>query len=714
MKSKHGNNTVAAIISTFILSIAFMGGSLVNAKTSLSDLKGHWAEKTLSAWVDKGFIKGYGDGSFRPAKPITRAEFVVVVNRAFGFTQSAAAAFTDVSENDWYYGELSIAKAAGYINGTPNGKFMPERTISRQEVAVIMARLLALQPSDPAEQYRDLRDAPAWSKGAIGAMISSGLMRGFPDGTFRPEAVTSRAEAVVILDRSLPLKNDEAANNEDNEQTSGGGEGGSGNGGGGTGGGSSGPTEQPFPDMDLINGLLNDPLLAGTRGTTPNSIYETLDEAYTRLKNISKPLGVGESFLNTFDGGYYQNPIRGFRSMGGQVQFFASSDPAYSVNGTNALVIDSISGSYRGIYLDGQRFAPEGTYKVEFDYKIVAASDDFFFQFKAGSAGRDGPGAGDRFVAITGTSGQTGHIEQVFNLERYYDYEMMIFPRNQPGIIAIDNLKVTRLDTRPTAEDVTIAGNLEVGSCLTASYQYEDAENDPEGPSRFRWFTALDAGGLNKTLIATGTKQITLQQVNSGKWIGLEVVPVSIVNGEEIAGTPVATWSEAAVGGTAINLGAVVELDEGEHFVENFESDDASPKLYMYSQQSNSYISGAAGESIVGKTLVLNTEGSYKGVNFSNIKFTGGKTYQISFDYKVVESPDKLYVQLRSDSGGYSHDKFTLVDLNGGMNGVGAFSYQFTLDELADYRLMVFVEHQGGIVLLDNLRIENVFKAGFH
>lgn len=68
-----------------------------------SDIKGHWAEKQINDWVNKDLAKGYPGGTFKPDNSITRAEFITLVNRAFGFTEKAQVSFSDVSSKDWFY-----------------------------------------------------------------------------------------------------------------------------------------------------------------------------------------------------------------------------------------------------------------------------------------------------------------------------------------------------------------------------------------------------------------------------------------------------------------------------------------------------------------------------------------------------------------------------------------------------------------------------------
>lgn len=170
----------------------------------LPDLQGHWAQETLERWVERGLIQGYGDGTFRPSETITRAEFVALVNRAFGFTAEQPADFSDVPADDWFARDVMRAVAAGYVLGYEDGTFRPNDAISRQEVAVILARLLRLE--DAAEAASAFSDAAEIAfRGAVGAALLTGLIMGYPDGTFGPLRAVTRAEAVVLLDRALAL-----------------------------------------------------------------------------------------------------------------------------------------------------------------------------------------------------------------------------------------------------------------------------------------------------------------------------------------------------------------------------------------------------------------------------------------------------------------------------------------------------------------------------
>lgn len=175
--------------------------SAVPAMAAFRDTAGHWAEKTLTEWQELGLIDGYSDGSFRPNAPVTRAEFVKLLNRALNFTAESAISFTDVKESDWFYAEAAKAAAAGYAQGS-NGEFRPELAITRAEAAAMIARAVSLTADEKrADAFTDAAAIPAWAKGSVGAAAESGYMNGYPDGTFGAGNYITRAEAVVTLDR---------------------------------------------------------------------------------------------------------------------------------------------------------------------------------------------------------------------------------------------------------------------------------------------------------------------------------------------------------------------------------------------------------------------------------------------------------------------------------------------------------------------------------
>ncbi|MGI6534665.1 MAG: S-layer homology domain-containing protein [Peptococcia bacterium] len=205
-------------------------------EVSFGDTAGHWAENGIKAWAARELVGGYPDGTFRPDSPITRAEFLTLVNRAFGYTAAGQGAggmntavdssgsfwgaYKDIAVTDWYAGEIAKAAAVGYLGGYPDGTVKPQNPITRQEAAALFAKILPPANfgkdknkdsnndtvdslSDTKVKFVDQAQIPAWSQAAIAAAVSGGYMNGYPDGTFQPAKPITRAEAVASLERAV-------------------------------------------------------------------------------------------------------------------------------------------------------------------------------------------------------------------------------------------------------------------------------------------------------------------------------------------------------------------------------------------------------------------------------------------------------------------------------------------------------------------------------
>ena len=218
------------MIANFMLFLLMTGGLLIipvssSYADSFSDVQEHWAEKTINTWVEKGLVGGYPDGTFVPDNNITRAEFMVLTNRAMGISndKETIVDFSDVTPDDWYFNDLVVAKNTGYISGYNDGTFQPNEKITRQEAASFLARLLNLKPETGGlTEFTDSGLISEWSRGNIGALVKNGLMNGFPDHSFCPLSGITRAETLVLLDRALDKMKTHASSAIEGTVTSGG------------------------------------------------------------------------------------------------------------------------------------------------------------------------------------------------------------------------------------------------------------------------------------------------------------------------------------------------------------------------------------------------------------------------------------------------------------------------------------------------------------
>jgi len=135
----------ALLLSICVLCALFTLPSAVSSASSqeeLVDIKAHWAEAVILKWVNQGLAKGYGDGRFGPNDSITRAEFVTLLNRIFGYIEKSEKSFPDVKAGAWYAAEIAKAYQAGIISGDSNGNMNPEAVISRQEAVKMIDNVM--------------------------------------------------------------------------------------------------------------------------------------------------------------------------------------------------------------------------------------------------------------------------------------------------------------------------------------------------------------------------------------------------------------------------------------------------------------------------------------------------------------------------------------------------------------------------------------------
>lgn len=162
------------------------------------------ASSTMQPYLDKivswGVMRGDINGNLNPDRTITRAEFVTMINRAFGFSHTGTTPFRDVPASAWYAEDVGIAYTTGYINGTTATTFSPASSVTREQAAVILARILMLQPTvGENTDFTDSRQLGDWSRGLISAAVDAHLVSGYADGSFRPKNAITRGAAAILI-----------------------------------------------------------------------------------------------------------------------------------------------------------------------------------------------------------------------------------------------------------------------------------------------------------------------------------------------------------------------------------------------------------------------------------------------------------------------------------------------------------------------------------
>ena len=185
-----------------ILCLALVLGLLPAAGLVQTVRAAHWAEPYGRQLVEWGVMNPSSD--LRLGDRVTRAEFVAMCNRTFGYKKLGGMPFTDVPSSAWYAQDIDIAYNAGYFNGTASNRAAPNDPLTREQAAVLLARNMMLQETvGESMGFTDSRDLSEWSRGLIGAAVAEGMISGYTDGSYRPFSNITRGEVAAMLVRAI-------------------------------------------------------------------------------------------------------------------------------------------------------------------------------------------------------------------------------------------------------------------------------------------------------------------------------------------------------------------------------------------------------------------------------------------------------------------------------------------------------------------------------
>lgn len=168
-----------------------------------SDIVGHWAELNIRKAAQLGFVEGYPDGTFRPQRHVTRAEFVTMLARALNWTNSESGQvdFADYEEIPaWAAPYVAAASERGVIEGYEDRTFRSSRPITRDEATKMMVIALGLDiQKDEASSFEDANRIPAWAQPYVSTALAEGLVQGRGNNLFAPRENITRAETVTLI-----------------------------------------------------------------------------------------------------------------------------------------------------------------------------------------------------------------------------------------------------------------------------------------------------------------------------------------------------------------------------------------------------------------------------------------------------------------------------------------------------------------------------------
>lgn len=212
------NKTVCIVLMMTMLLTAFNVKAFANVR--LSDISTHWAKADVERSVQLGFINGYEDGTFRPNNTITRAEFTSALTRALNISATKETSVF-VDDNNWVEKSIQAAIENELIltDEYDDLKFQPSKNITRQEIAVMLVR--AMDKAKEAEdkgfwaklfsRFTDLTQVDEQFRGYVKIATDLGIINGYGDGSFGPNKTATRAEAVVMVLRTLDKMQTEVA-----------------------------------------------------------------------------------------------------------------------------------------------------------------------------------------------------------------------------------------------------------------------------------------------------------------------------------------------------------------------------------------------------------------------------------------------------------------------------------------------------------------------
>lgn len=179
---------------------------------NFTDITNHWAKDSIEFVVARGILAGIGDGKFAPNNAMTRGMFVTALGRLAEVDTKAytKSSFSDVKADAYYMTYVEWASKNGIVNGIGGGLFAPVRSITREQMAVMIAnyaKVIGFElPKVHAENtFADHAKISTWAKDAVKTVQMTGIISGKNGNIFDPQGTASRAEVSAVLKRFVEL-----------------------------------------------------------------------------------------------------------------------------------------------------------------------------------------------------------------------------------------------------------------------------------------------------------------------------------------------------------------------------------------------------------------------------------------------------------------------------------------------------------------------------
>ena len=170
-----------------------------------------WAEEAIHKMAGLELVNGTGENKYSPIAPMTRGSLATVLHRLSQGKTDYESTFKDVAQGRYYTEGVAWAAKAGVVKGITDEIFAPEQTITREQLAVMMARyakLVGLNTKADAKALDRFTDGDAtgtWAVDGVAWCVQNGILKGKGNDTLDPTAEVTRAEVAVMLDRFISL-----------------------------------------------------------------------------------------------------------------------------------------------------------------------------------------------------------------------------------------------------------------------------------------------------------------------------------------------------------------------------------------------------------------------------------------------------------------------------------------------------------------------------
>ena len=203
---------LAVLMLAAMIPLALTANSADGAFPFTDVPESEWYRPEVEFVWENDLMVGVSGTKFEPESPMTRAMFVTILCRLSREEQEVTDRFPDVKAKDWFAGSVGWAAKSGLVLGYPDGTFLPENNITRQEVAATLVRYvdyvamrLPGHAASSPDKFADDEKIEDWAADYVDTLRRAGIFNGDNNKNFNPAANITRAEAATLLHNVLKV-----------------------------------------------------------------------------------------------------------------------------------------------------------------------------------------------------------------------------------------------------------------------------------------------------------------------------------------------------------------------------------------------------------------------------------------------------------------------------------------------------------------------------